>query len=475
MQTVFLSESQLADVFQIGESTISTLIQSGLIPHTRNGVSNTVQFSVPAISRWLRQGASILPVESAPTVSSLRRQYNQQFPDAVKALLDLDKQIAPIKTAKYYYLSKVPNRKIGFVYYVRYLENGKLVPSRWSTGTSNRDLAEQFAKDRRESLLANYHKRRSAQENFYDIVERYYETDSEYLKDDLLMGRTLCEHNRLRALYDARNDFSPFLKKNNVLTFSDVTPTVLVKYQKHLRAKGLAPKTVNQRMGTLSAMFNQFMLRELVESNPFKSIKRLKVTDATVNDRGCHDIEKALGVFHEQWGDPTDFLLCLMIYSTGMRNSEILRATVGDVFLRDGLSFLDIKESKTKNGERIIPLHPFVRSKLDLDRPPEAPLVPVPTNPGQHFIAANQTLGYKLGMLPEQLAEERITFYSGRHFYKTMLNDGNLGDAEEYFMGHKTSSDVSRTYNHRDRQGQKKILEVTTKVFKILDNRLFGG
>jgi integrase len=475
MQTVFLTERQLADVFQIGEHTIATLVQGGLIPHTRNSINNTVQFSAPAISRWLRQGASILPVGAVPAVSRLRQQYNSQFPDAVKALMDLDRQIAPARKAKYYYLSKVPNRKIGFVYYVRYLENGKLVPSRWSTQTNNEDLAKQFAEKNRERLLGGYHERRSAQENFYDLIERYYEMDSKYLRDDLLMGRTLCEHNRVRALYDAKNDFAPFLKQNGVQSFSGVTTAILVKYQKHLRAKGLAPKTVNQRMGTLSAMFKQFVLHELLPANPFKAIERLKVTDDTVNARGCHDIEKTLGVFDENWSDPTDFLLCLIIYSTGLRNSELQRATVGDVFLRDGLRFLDIKRSKTKNGERIIPLHPFVCSKLGLDRPPDSPLVPIPSNPGRHFIDANRTLGYKLGMLPEQLKEEHITFYSGRHFYKTMLNDGGLGDAEEYFMGHKTSSDVSRTYNHRDRQGQKKIIEVTTKVFEILDRRLFGG
>jgi integrase len=397
------------------------------------------------------------------------------YPEAVQTLLTLDKQIAPLRKAKYYYLSKVPNAKLGFVYYVRYLEDGKLVPSRWSTYTNSLELAEKFAEESRERILSGYHERRSAQENFYDRIEQYYETNSNFLKDDLLMGRTLCEHNRKRALYDARNDFAPFLRKNGVQSFSDVTPAVLVKFQKFLRAKGLAPKTVNQRMGTLSAMFKQFVLLELAPSNPFKGITRLKVTDDTVNARGCHDIEKTLGVFDERWDNPTEFLLCLLIYSTGMRNSEIRNATVGDVFLRDGLRFLDIKRSKTRNGERIVPLHPFVCSKLDLDRPPDAPLVPNLIDPGKRFITANRTLGYKLGMLPEQLAEEHITFYSGRHFYKTMLNDGGLGDAEEYFMGHKTSSDVSRTYNHRDRQGQKKIVEVTAKVLEILDRRLFGG
>jgi integrase len=475
MQTVFLSERQLADVFQIGEHTIATLVQSGLIPHTLNGITNTVQFSAPAIANWLRQGPILLPDSSAPPVTRLRQQYQSLYPEAVRTLLDLDKQIAPPRIAKYYYLSKVPNRRIGFVYYVRYLEDGKLVPSRWSTRTNNCELAKKFAEDNREHILADYHKKRSVQENFYNVIEQYYEADSKYLKDDLLMGRTLCEHNRKRALDDAKNDFAPFLKQNGVQGFSGVTPATLVRYQKYLRSKGLSPKTVNQRMGTLSAMFKQFVLLELAPSNPFKGITRLKVTDDTVNARGCHDIEKTLGVFDEKWANQTDFLLCLLIYSTGLRNSELRRATVGDVFLRDNAHFLDIKRSKTKNGERLVPLHPFVCSKLDLARPPDAPLIPIPSNPGKHFVDANRTLGHKLGMTPEQLEAEHITFYSGRHFYKTMLNDGGLGDAEEYFMGHKTSSDVEKTYNHRDRQGQKKIVEVTAKLFQILDSRLFGG
>jgi hypothetical protein len=37
---------------------------------------------------------------------------------------------------------------------------------------------------------------------------------------------------------------------------------------------------------------------------------------------------------------------------------------------------------------------------------------------------------------------------------KTMMNAGGLGeDIEEYFMGHKTSGDVSKRYNHKGRQG----------------------
>jgi hypothetical protein len=53
------------------------------------------------------------------------------------------------------------------------------------------------------------------------------------------------------------------------------------------------------------------------------------------------------------------------------------------------------------------------------------------------------------------------------------MNACKLGDIEEYFMGHKVSSDVSKRYNHLDRQGKERIAAKAREVFKILDKQLF--
>jgi len=75
---------------------------------------------------------------------------------------------------------------------------------------------------------------------------------------------------------------------------------------------------------------------------------------------------------------------------------------------------------------------------------------------------------------PEKLEKENITFYSGRHFWKTLMDSEKLGDIEEYFMGHKRSGDVNKRYNHKDKQGKKKLLERTKRVFQILDKHIFS-
>jgi hypothetical protein len=86
------------------------------------------------------------------------------------------------------------------------------------------------------------------------------------------------------------------------------------------------------------------------------------------------------------------------------------------------------------------------------------------------------TLGQRLGVGEEELAARHITFYSGRHFWKTLMNCGGLGEeAEGFFMGHKASGDVAKRYNHRDRQGKDLMARKAGKAFAILDKHLFGS
>jgi integrase len=77
-------------------------------------------------------------------------------------------------------------------------------------------------------------------------------------------------------------------------------------------------------------------------------------------------------------------------------------------------------------------------------------------------------------MGPEALGERRVTFYSGRHFWKTAMSAGGLGeDVEEYFMGHKVSADARKRYNHKDKRGLEQTLEKAREVYAILDRELF--
>ncbi|GMO55764.1 MAG: hypothetical protein Ta2C_10940 [Candidatus Endomicrobiellum trichonymphae] len=135
---------------------------------------------------------------------------------------------------------------------------------------------------------------------------------------------------------------------------------------------------------------------------------------------------------------------------------------VSDLEKIEGINFFDIKSSKTVNSIRKTPIHSFTYKKI-IEHIKENHLKSddyIFTNNGvkaksnKYYRKAYIDMGAKLGKTEEELRLENIHFYSGRHFWKTLMSSEELGtDIEELFMGHKVSSDVSKLYNH-NRQTQ---------------------
>jgi integrase len=128
-----------------------------------------------------------------------------------------------------------------------------------------------------------------------------------------------------------------------------------------------------------------------------------------------------------------------------------------------------------------VPLHPFVYKKLReyIEEHKKGNDDFIFTRRGgqmKSFIysMANNRLGELVGMSEKDLAENNITFYSGRHYWKTMMSAAGLGeDIEEYFMGHKVSADVKKRYNHLDKRGEAALVEKASEVCGVLDSYVF--
>jgi len=91
------------------------------------------------------------------------------------------------------------------------------------------------------------------------------------------------------------------------------------------------------------------------------------------------------------------------------------------------------------------------------------------------FRTANKNLAAQLGLSEEEMKREKISFYSGRHFWKTLMSSEGLGeDVEEVFMGHKVSGNVAKLYNHRDKHGKERMVKKAKEVFAILDRCIFS-
>jgi integrase len=480
----FLTESQTADILNISKTALAELVNSQNIPYSKiktdGGID--IKFNPYAVKSWLKLKLN-LNMDNKKYVERLKKQIRETFPESLKALKEFDKKFSDPYEPKGYYLVKVENKKMGFVYYVRYIKDGRLVPSKYCTHTNDKPAAERFAIENREKLLKKYFERDMdkirTKKELYAILKKYYSDDSPYLQIDMKRGRVLGDGARLTYHNFIIKQFIPYLRKERIKDIEEIDTPLLARFQNKL-LNDIRPQTINHYISHISQIFDHLLLDGQVKTNPCKSLVCLKIGKDDQQETGCYEITKLKGVFNKEWKNEFSYLLCMLIYTTGMRNSEIERMQVKDIFLIDTFHFIDILDSKTKNGIRIVPLHEYVYGKISLfinqKQFTENSYIFKKTNKklsSYTYDKANLELAKFTGYTREKLKEENISFYSGRHFWKTLMNSENLGDIEEYYMGHKISADVAKRYNHRDKQGKKKLLEKTKKVFQILDKYIF--
>jgi integrase len=481
-----LTEYQISKIFNINQITLKKLIHDGKIPFTNQG--SRPLFDMDTISNWMANNP-LIENEEEIYLNKIQSEWREKSPEVFAALQAIDLKVVAHSNAqknpKRYNLIKRPNKKYGYLYYVRYIDNGKLVPSKWNTHTNIFSEAEKFARKNRTYILSEYytrHSARNADNKLYSILGEYYKNGSSYLEKDKNRNRILNEKTRSVYYHFMNKKFIPYLQENNINTFEKIDSPCMANFQDHLLAAGTKPQTINRYLSSVNAVFTQLLITGVIKENPLDRLKSLKMGAKSVKIRGCHPIDKMKGIFNIQWDDALSYLLCLMIYSTGMRNSEIEKIKAKDLIEIDGIYFVDIKDSKTENGIRIVPLHEFVYKKIKqyikkAGKQGGDYIFSGHGGPNQSTLynEANALLGKKLKLSEDDLEKQKITFYSGRHFWKTLMSSEGLGDAiEEFFMGHKVSGDVSKNYNHKDKRGREKLLEKAKEVFAILDRKLLS-
>jgi integrase len=414
------------------------------------------------------ENAVLLVKQKRHDISAMRQLIAGSYPNTAEALKILDYEKTRPKRRKGFNLVKIESKKHGFLYYARFSHNGKTLPSKWNTHTNNLEDAERYARENKASLVEAYLGRHDGR--MYTALEGFYEGNEN------LPAIRISERSRKEYQAVIIKKFIPFLKREKIKSFEQITKIILNKFQDSLLNGGAKPQTVNNNMKAVRKLLSVLNRKGIIKDNPGDQVKGIPVHETDQRARGCYELEKINGVFNKRWEERTPHLLAMIIYTTGMRNGEIKRMRAEDIVSIGGCRFIRIKESKTASGVRMVPLHDFVYRKLKEwalknNKGPEF----FDFRMTDAFTRANTCLGLKLGMSGEEIGAENITYYSGRHFWKTLMSREGLGeDIEEVFMGHKVKSDVRKRYNHRDRQGRESMVKKARQVFSILDRFVFA-
>jgi len=153
-----------------------------------------------------------------------------EYPTVIKAIRLIDNFNTQPKRRKGFNLIKRESKKHGYLYYVRYSHNGKMLPTKWNTRTNVLEDAERFAVENKTRLVEQY--LRSHDVKIYDLLNDFFaDPSSAYLSGNVKLSEKVCRDYNLFI----RNQFVPFLKGKRIKDFDSITPHFLSDFLDTLR------------------------------------------------------------------------------------------------------------------------------------------------------------------------------------------------------------------------------------------------
>ena len=150
--------------------------------------------------------------------------------------------------------------------------------------------------------------------------------------------------------------FTDFLATQYVAELNDCKAIHVRGFMAMLLGNGLTPRSVHRKVSSVRGWFKYLRKQGLLTVDPMSKIILPKMPKVLVKDIPAMDLHNMFARFpwEEVEHGSRDRLMLLLMYTTGMRLSELIGLKVGDVdFYRNNLRVLG-----KRNKERIIPMHP---------------------------------------------------------------------------------------------------------------------
>jgi integrase/recombinase XerC len=138
----------------------------------------------------------------------------------------------------------------------------------------------------------------------------------------------------------------------------DVHHAQLRSWIVELLALGQSPKSVNRKVATLKSYYKFLVVREYTEANPASRLKPLKTDKALPVFVRESEMNLLLDqvVFTDDLAGSRDRVILELLYSTGIRLSELIGLKTSDVSFYQNT----IKVLGKRNKERVIPINDFL-------------------------------------------------------------------------------------------------------------------
>lgn len=244
-----------------------------------------------------------------------------------------------------------------------------------------------------------------------------------------------------------------FATGGNIETFNpiDATTADIRLWISHLASTKISPRSIRRKLQSLSAFFRYLMKQHGLKNNPISNITISRAN----NPLPVFIRQNELTDFFDSEYDNTNFeatrdrLVLLMLYSTGMRCSEL----IGLLDYNVDTNKCELKVLGKRNKERIIPFGKELKDMIELYRQLRDSEIEQHTT--HFFVRSNgepfyRKLVYNIvhNSLKDNTHSSRQSPHILRHsFASDMLNNGADINAVQQLLGHQSLA-TTQIYTH---------------------------
>ncbi len=178
----------------------------------------------------------------------------------------------------------------------------------------------------------------------------------------LSIERNMSKHTVSSYMFDL-NQCSNFLNSELEVSFSTAKIKELRYWVVYLSKQDYSARSINRKIAALKSFYNFAMQAGIIDANPSVAIKSLKTERKLPEFYSAEEIDTLFtleGVFDEGFFGKRDRLLLLTLFSTGIRQSELISLKIDDIdFERSQMKVLG-----KRNKERLVFLTEELKDQL---------------------------------------------------------------------------------------------------------------
>lgn len=178
-------------------------------------------------------------------------------------------------------------------------------------------------------------------------IQKYINKFLEYL----LNYRKFSENTLLSYQKDL-NNFLNFLTENKINRFENISRRTIQRFMIFLSEKNLSPRSISRELSALRSFFNFLIFNDIVDHNPLDGVKNPKQPKNVVKYLKSESLNEILNLMQKDYEIVQDYAIIEMLYSTGIRVSELCNLKKSDVDFNNNIVKVRGKGNKT----RLIPL-----------------------------------------------------------------------------------------------------------------------